>query len=268
MLGVMQRDVWRAGNTPDGPGTVHIGYDGRVQTWGPGGDWLRNRVPAMTGALDRLDGFDPSPHPLVAELARQMPFVRLTRTERVLDALVPLILEQKVTGVQARRSWAGLLRVAGEQAPGPRPMRCPPTAARLLDTPTHVFHRLGVERKRAETIHRCAAVAHRLEEAVALGVDVLDQRLQSIGGVGVWTSAAVRLVAMGDPDAVRVGDYHLKNTVAWALAGEPRADDERMVELLEPFRGHRARVVRLIECAGIKAPRRGPRLAPMPIASL
>jgi 3-methyladenine DNA glycosylase/8-oxoguanine DNA glycosylase len=205
---------------------------------------------------------------VVRELARRAPDLRLPRTERVLDALVPSILEQKVTGIEARRSWAGLLRVAGEPAPGPKPMRCPPSAARLLDIPTYVFHHLGVERKRAETIHRCAAVAHRLEEAVGLGVEVLDQRLRSIAGVGIWTSAEVRLVAMGDPDAVSIGDYHLKHTISWALAGEPRGDDDRMLELLEPFRGHRARVVCLIERAGITAPRRGPRLRPMPIASL
>jgi 3-methyladenine DNA glycosylase/8-oxoguanine DNA glycosylase len=67
-------------------------------------------------------------------------------------------------------------------------------------------------------------------------------------------------VALGDADAVSVGDYHLPNTVAFALAGEARADDERMLELLAPFAGHRGRVVRLIEGSGITAPRRGPRM--------
>jgi 3-methyladenine DNA glycosylase/8-oxoguanine DNA glycosylase len=123
-----------------------------------------------------------------------------------------------------------------------------------------VFHRLGVERRRAETIHRCAVVAHRLEAAIELGTDELDRRLRSICGVGPWTSAEVRRVALGDADAVSTGDYHLPHAVAWALAGEPRADDDRMLELLAPFTGHRARVVRLIEVAGIGPPRRGPRL--------
>jgi 3-methyladenine DNA glycosylase/8-oxoguanine DNA glycosylase len=123
-----------------------------------------------------------------------------------------------------------------------------------------VFHRLGVERRRAETIHRCAVVAHRLEAAIELGTDELDRRLRSISGVGPWTSAEVRRVALGDPDAVSTGDYHLPHAVAWALAGEPRADDNRMLELLAPFAGHRARVVRLIEVAGIGAPRHGPRM--------
>ncbi|MEY2422887.1 MAG: hypothetical protein QOI95_2954 [Acidimicrobiaceae bacterium] len=252
--------MWRATHTPDGPGTIHLKPDGGAEAWGPGADWLLARVPAMTGALDSLDGFDPSLHPVVARLARRLSSLRLPRTERVLDALVPAILEQKVTGIEARRSWNDLVRLVNEPAPGPVPLLLTPSARRLLEVPSHAFHRLGVERKRADTIHRCARVAHRLEEAVGLGTDVLDQRLRSIPGVGVWTSAEVRLVALGDADAVSVGDYHLPNAVAFALAGEPRGDDQRMLELLAPFAGHRGRVVRLIEGSGITAPRRGPRM--------
>jgi 3-methyladenine DNA glycosylase/8-oxoguanine DNA glycosylase len=82
------------------------------------------------------------------------------------------------------------------------------------------------------------------------------------GGIGPWTAAEVTLRALGDPDAVSFGDFHLKNLVAFALAGEPRGTDERMLELLEPWRGHRTRVIRLLEASGIEAPRYGPRYAP------
>jgi 3-methyladenine DNA glycosylase/8-oxoguanine DNA glycosylase len=253
--------VWRATHTPEGPGTIHLRVDGgQPEAWGPGGDWLLARVPAMNGALDSLDGFDPSRHPLVEQLARRASTLRITRTERVLDALVPAILEQKVTGKEARRAWVGLVHLLDDPAPGPVPLLLTPSAARLLEVPSHAFHRLGVERRRAETIHRCARVAHRLEEAVELGTDVLDARLRSIAGIGVWTSAEVRSVALGDADAVSVGDYHLPHTVAYALAGEVRGNDDRMLELLAPFAGHRGRVARLIEGAGITAPRRGPRM--------
>ncbi len=214
----------------------------------------------MTGALDSLVGFDPSLHPVVALLAHRLPGLRLPRTERVFDALVPAILEQKVTGAEARRAWLGLVRLVGEPAPGPVPLTLTPTPERVLEVGSHQFHGLGVERRRAETIRRCAVVAHRLEEAVASGPDVLDQRLRSVAGVGAWTSAEVRLVALGDADAVSVGDYHLSNSVTHALAGEPRGDDERMLELLAPFVGHRGRVTRLIEASGLRAPRRGPRM--------
>ena len=153
-----------------------------------------------------------------------------------------------------------MVRLLNEPAPGPVPLLLTPSADRLLDVPSYAFHRLGVERRRADTIQRCARVAHRLEEAVGLGTNVLDQRLRSIPGVGAWTSAEVRLVALGDADAVSVGDYHLPHVVAFALAGEARGDDERMLELLAPFAGHRGRVVRMIETSGITAPRRGPRM--------
>lgn len=259
--------MWRATHTPDGPGTIHLLANSRdAEAWGPGADWLLARAPAMTGSLDSLDGFDPSRHPVVARLAHRMSSLRLPRTERVLDALVPAILEQKVVGLEARRAWRGLVRLLNELAPGPVPLLLTPSPERLLDVPSHVFHQLGVERRRAETIQRCARVAHRLEEAVDLGTDVLDQRLRSISGVGVWTSAEVRIVALGDADAVSIGDYHLPNAVAFALAGEARATDDRMLELLAPFVGHRGRVARLIEGAAITAPRRAPRLRARRIA--
>jgi 3-methyladenine DNA glycosylase/8-oxoguanine DNA glycosylase len=98
--------------------------------------------------------------------------------------------------------------------------------------------------------------------------DAARRRLESLPGVGPWTAAEVALRALGDVDAVSVGDYHLPNLVAFALAGEPRADDARMLELLEPYRGQRARVIRLLETSGIGAPRYGPRMAPREIAAI
>jgi 3-methyladenine DNA glycosylase/8-oxoguanine DNA glycosylase len=74
--------------------------------------------------------------------------------------------------------------------------------------------------------------------------------------------------AFGDPDAISVGDFHIPNSVAWALAREPRADDARMLELLEPYRGQRGRVQRLLEVGRITAPRYGPRMSPRRIAAI
>ena len=93
-------------------------------------------------------------------------------------------------------------------------------------------------------------------------------RLRSVPGIGPWTAAEVALRVLGDPDAVSVGDFHLPNVVAFALAGEPRGDDRRMLELLEPWRGQRARVVRLIESSGLRPPAFGPRYAPRSIAAI
>ena len=74
--------------------------------------------------------------------------------------------------------------------------------------------------------------------------------------------------ALGDPDAVTVGDFHFPNVVAWALANEPRATDARMLELLEPYRGQRGRVLSAIVSTARGAPAFGPRKRIVPIARL
>jgi 3-methyladenine DNA glycosylase/8-oxoguanine DNA glycosylase len=153
------------------------------------------------------------------------------------------------------------VRRLGQPAPGPAGLVLPPTAAVLAATPTWTFHRAGVERKRADTITAAMRRAVRLEEATTMSPADASRRLQAFPGIGPWTAAEVALVALGDPDAVSVGDYHLPNQTAWALAGEARGTDARMLELLSPWAGHRARVLRLLVAGGVGAPRYGPRSA-------
>jgi 3-methyladenine DNA glycosylase/8-oxoguanine DNA glycosylase len=263
--------VWTAVRTPDGTGTLQVkrGCAPNIveaTAWGDGAGWLLDRVPAMVGAHDDLTDFDPALHPVVARAARANPGLRIASTGRVLEVLVPTILAQKVTGLEAKRSWRRLVRLGGERAPGPGGLLLAPEPRWLATLPDAAFHRIDVERKRASAIRAVAAAADRLEEGARLGVEVLRARLASIPGIGPWTIAEVAIVAAGDADAVSVGDYHLPNLVSWALAGEPRGDDTRMLELLAPFVPHRGRVQRLLERSGLGAPRYGPRLAPRPIA--
>jgi 3-methyladenine DNA glycosylase/8-oxoguanine DNA glycosylase len=195
--------------------------------------------------------------------------LRIGRTGAVAEALVPTILEQKVAGMEARRSWRALVRRLGEPAPGPAPagLTVPPAPARLAATPSWVFHRCGVERGRADTIRRAMARAARVEEVADVPLDDAYRRLRALPGVGPWSAAEVGLVALGDADAVSVGDYHLPSQVAWALAGERTGTDERMLELLEPYRGHRGRVLRLLTVAAVGPPRRAPRMSLRSFAS-
>ncbi|HEX2039344.1 MAG TPA: hypothetical protein VHF47_06385 [Acidimicrobiales bacterium] len=254
--------VWRASRTPDGPATLHLSLRDDVvhaEAWGPGAGWALETAPALVGEHDEPAGFEPR-HPAVADAVHRFPGLRLCRSGRVVEVLVPTVLEQKVIGKQARRSYAALVRALGEPAPGPVPLRLPPVPERVAGTPSWTFHRWGVERKRADTVRRACAVADRLEAA--------PDRLQRVPGIGPWTAAEVRRLALGDADAVSVGDYHLPNLVSWALAGEPRGDDARMLELLAPYAGHRGRVQRLLEAAGPHAPRYGPRLPLQHIARL
>jgi 3-methyladenine DNA glycosylase/8-oxoguanine DNA glycosylase len=255
----------RATRTADGPASLAIAVsDGEVvaEAWGPGADRALANVPELLGLTA-----EPEPlvaaHPTVTQLARRFPGVRIPRTGAVLEALVPAILEQKVIGEEARRAYFSLIRVHGEPAPGPTELglRLPPSAATLAGIPYYDFHPFGVERRRADLIRRIASRAAWVEGIVELPLPQAYARLTSVPGIGPWTAAEVGVRALGDLDAVSVGDFHLPNLVAFALAGEPRGTDVRMLELLEPYRGQRARVVRLLELSGIQAPRYGPRLS-------
>ena len=264
-------EAWRATRTPEGPATTRLVARGDtvdVQAWGPGADWALDAAPALVGALDDDRGFTPQ-DPVVEGLRHRLPGLRLCRTGAVFESIVPSILEQKVIGHEARRSYAALVRRLGEPAPGPLPgLLLPPAPDVLARTPSWVFHRCNVERKRADTIRLAASYTSRLEEAATLPLPEAYARLTVLPGVGQWTAAEVGMVAFGDGDAVSLGDYHLPHHVAWALAGEPRADDARMLELLEPYRGHRGRVIRLILAGGPAPPRYGPRLPLNPIAAM
>jgi 3-methyladenine DNA glycosylase/8-oxoguanine DNA glycosylase len=262
--------IWRTTRTPDGPATLRVlarrpadlpGPRVAATAWGPGAGWVLQRLPDLVGAGDDPGAFRPA-HPRLRELARSYPGLRLGRTWRVLEALVPAVLEQKVVGAEANRAWRRLLSWYGAPAPGPAPagMRVFPAAATWAAIPTWDWHRAGVEGVRASTIVSAARAAGRLEQLCDCQPADADRRLRSLPGIGPWTSAEVRQRACGDPDAVSVGDYHLPARVGWALAGRP-ADDAGMVALLAPYHGQRHRAARLIELGGDGPPRRGPRMA-------
>jgi 3-methyladenine DNA glycosylase/8-oxoguanine DNA glycosylase len=259
--------IWRATRTPSGPVTLRLrSVAGGVAAaaWGPGATTAIEELPALVGVTDDPSRLVPQ-HRLIADLARRLPGLRLTRSNRSFEALLPAICEQKVTGIEARAAFRGMVRAFGTPAPGPGGLWLPPEASVLAGLPYFAFHRFGLERRRADILRRTAALAPRLE-----GLPPADayRLLASVPGIGPWTLAEVGRVAFGDPDAVSVGDFHIPNLVAWALAGEPRADDARMLELLEPYRGQRGRVQLLLEASGIRAPRYGPRMAPRSIADL
>ena len=255
-------EAWRASQTPDGAATIHLLHKGGavdVEAWGPGASWAAANAPALCGEEDDDSGFSPT-HPLLVQARKRNPGLRIPRTHAVFEALVPAVLGQKVTSTEARRSYGALVAALGEPAPGPVRLTVPPTARVLEQTPYWTFHRFGVERRRAEVVMRAARSVKRLEETVAMDIPAAHRRFEAFPGVGPWTAAHVALVALGDTDAVPVGDYHLADAVGYALEGSVRSSDQRMLELLAPYRGHRARVIRLIGVSGISAPRFGPKM--------
>jgi 3-methyladenine DNA glycosylase/8-oxoguanine DNA glycosylase len=252
---------WRATRTPQGPATVRYSAEGdgiRVAAWGAGAEWCLAAAPELLGGRDSLDGF--SPTGLVGELHRHHPGLRIPRSRAVFEALLPSILEQKVTGREAHNAFAAIVRAFGEPAPGPVPLRLQPAPEALAVTPYWAFHPLGVERKRTTAVQMAASRARRVEETVAMPMADAHRRLQALPGVGPWTSAEVAIVALGDADAVSVGDFHLPHLVSYALTGERRGTDERMLELLAAWPGHRGRVLRLLTRSGRCPDRRGPRM--------
>jgi 3-methyladenine DNA glycosylase/8-oxoguanine DNA glycosylase len=253
--------VWLATRTPAGPATLRLSRpNGAVATraWGPGAEWAVIHAAELCGEADDDSAFAPTHH-LLARLVREVPGMRMPRTSAVFEALVPTVLGQQVTSEEAHESYRHLVNALGETAPGPVRLKLPPPPRVLADTPYWAFHRFGIERRRADVIIRAARSAKRLEEITSMDLAAAYKRMQAFPGVGPWTAAKVAMVALGDADAVPIGDYHLPHSIGFVFDGTPRSTDERMLEILEPYRGHRARVIRLIVEAGIGAPRFGPR---------
>jgi 3-methyladenine DNA glycosylase/8-oxoguanine DNA glycosylase len=258
------RGLWRTTRMPSGPATLLLVQRGLHEVacaaWGEGAEEAVAGVPDLLGGRDDPTGFEPG-HPLLAEAHARHPGIRVPRTGRVLEALLPAVLEQKVTGKEAFAAFRTLVLRFGSPAPGPAPagMAVPPDAATWRRVPSWEWHRAGVDPKRMRTALACAQVAGRLEECVGMAPQDAERRLRAVPGVGLWTYAEVAQKALGDADAVSVGDYHLAAHLGWALLGRP-LDDDGMLALLEPWRPHRHRVVLLVLASGARKPRFGPRM--------
>ncbi|WP_367138830.1 DNA-3-methyladenine glycosylase [Saccharothrix sp. HUAS TT1] len=251
-----------AANTPAGPGALHVRRTDVVEAeaWGDGAEWLLDGLPALLGAGDDDSAFE-CHHPLVAETRRRRPGIRLGTTGRVWDVLLPAVLEQKVTGTEAFRSYRELSLRFGTPAPGVPGLRVPPTPRAILGITDWEWHRAGVDGGRRRALVAAAQVAHRLERACELGGREGRDLLRKVPGIGGWTAAEVAQRAWGDPDAVSFGDYHLAGIVGWALAGGP-LDDDGMADVLAPYAPQRHRAVRYVLASGVRKPRFAPRFSP------
>jgi 3-methyladenine DNA glycosylase/8-oxoguanine DNA glycosylase len=255
----------RASRTPEGPVTLAIRSSeraGEVQAdaWGPGADWALDQLPDLLGGTDDWTGFEPR-HPVVAEAWRRHPHVRLGRTARPLEALVPTIIEQKVTGKEAFGGFRALVLKYGAPAPGPDlGLRLQPEPGTLVRIPSWAWLGLHIDPARSRAVVTAARSAGSLERIAARADSAaeLDRAIRSLPGLGVWTSAEVRQRALGDPDAVSFGDYHVAKDVGWALSGR-EMDDLELHAVLEPWRPQRGRVPLLLGAAGLRRPRRGHR---------
>lgn len=259
---------WRATYTPDGAGTVHLRWtDGSLtaEAWGEGAAWLLQQVTAMTGQLDPGHEFTEG-HPVVLAAQRHHGHLRIGASGVLYHELLPVILGQRITAGEAYLQWYRLVRELGTAAPGPNTaLRLPPAPAALLGRPAWWYHRLGIEARRADALREVARHPQKLFEWAALPAADATRMVQLLPGIGAWTAACAVGAALGDPDAVAVGDFHLKNTVVHALTGRHRGTDEEMLELLQPYAGQRGRVVQWLLADGHHAPAFGPRQRILPM---
>ena len=257
-----EREVFRATHTPQGPATVHVRWSGariEARAWGDGAPWALSRVPAFCGAEDDVSTFTPH-EPWLVDIARRHHHVRLGRSLRLFDTLVSYILQQRVKFMDAAASWRRLVGRYGQPAPGPQKLLLPLTPQQWRSLPAPVITAADVDPQRARFIREAALHGRKLDGLDDAPLEDARALLPKLEGIGPWTSAMTLAVGSADPDAVPVGDSNIHDAVGRAFTGQLRTSDAGMLKLLEPYRGHRFRVIRLLFAAGIRQQRLGPRL--------
>lgn len=293
-LVISETEVWRSAVTPAGPSSQQItfaavtgdrkGQDHAAEpeprtlvarSYGPGAQWLADRFADLIGkpnpvqllptgdvsGAQQLTARFLAQHYSVASQSWQVP-----KSHGVWEATVAAILEQRVTGKEAKRSWRTLATDYGHPAPGPVPdgLAVIPEPDRLRQVPSWGWRRMGVDQARSKTLMRVCQVAHMLARLPELDFDTARQRFTSIPGLSDWSYAEMAQRALGDQDAVSVGDYHLSKVVVHSLTGERNGTDAEMLHLMAPYGGQRFLLQRVIESAGSKPERRGPKMTVEP----
>jgi 3-methyladenine DNA glycosylase/8-oxoguanine DNA glycosylase len=256
--------IWRAALTTTGPVTYRIRQrrldDLRIEAWGPGAAELAETIRDELGAGDHPEEFQPE-HPFLRQALRRLAGLRVPATGRLFEAVVPAVIEQRVVGLDAVAGWTRLVRVHGTPAPAPGPapagMLVPPSPEAWQQIPSWDWRQAGIDLHRSRTVILAARHAARLDRTAA-DPEAAYRLLATIPGIGTWTAAQVGHRALGDADALALGDYNLGRMTGIALLGRPLDDDE-IEDFYEQWRPHRYRVTRLLELTPGSAPRRAPR---------
>jgi 3-methyladenine DNA glycosylase/8-oxoguanine DNA glycosylase len=254
--------VWRAANTPEGPATLALrSIDGAIEAraWGDGADLALEGVPALVGCLDDLSGFVPE-HPAVVAAAQRFPGLRLCRTGSLFEAALAALSSTGLSRFEAHRAHRLLTLDFGEPAPGPGGLQVPPTPVALSAVPYFELQVRGLDAAQGDAVARLCAHAGRLDAVRDGGLAEAEAALAGVRGVDDAVVNAAALEAFGAPDAVPLGDPELAVLVTAQLTGTASGDDTALLDALEPWRGHRARVVRLLQANGV-ADVRGDRAA-------
>lgn len=248
--------------TPEGDVTVsaqHVGESLNVQLHGDGSRWIQPHLPDCFALHDDTSTFQPDGR--LRKLAADFPGIHLPRLPVVFHRLLQIVLQQLVRWEDAAATWRSMTRQFGNPAPGQRNLTMGPAPATLTKVGYYDLVACGALPRQARVILRLAADFNRIQRSADHSVERLTACLRSTRGIGPWTIQYLLGSALGDPDAVLTGDYALPHAVSWFFQRQPRGTDEVMLQLLEPYRGHRFRVQKLLMLSGISAPRRGPGIA-------
>lgn len=261
-----------ATHTPLGPATVCIGPQGPPLPSGPGAAAIAKRPFDLRGDTDTYSSLEEqcprsldSVHfPVVRELDKRWGHVRVGATGDVYRAALTATLGQRITAAEAVAQWRRLCLAFGHVCDSPGeddslPLHLPPDPDVLARTSPYQLHRFGIEESRARTLIGIARVFQRAGSHHHDHEAAMSRLCRDVPRFGPWTQALVRYEALGDADAVAVGDFHLKNVVTYAFTGNPRGTDDTMLDLLDPYRGQRGRILMWLGLAGVQAPKFGPR---------
>jgi 3-methyladenine DNA glycosylase/8-oxoguanine DNA glycosylase len=188
----------------------------------------------------------------ILRLHRLLPGLRLLRVPWLYDMTCSAILQQRIRTVDAMRDWRRIAKRWG--VPGPLGLWTFPPAEVLAHVPRFELEAMGVDAKRARALLAFAKESRLVRFRVDRSFEEMRRLLLRVPGIGPWTAETVMGYGAGDTDAAIPGDLHLPRVVCYALAGEWDGCDERMMELLEPFRGHRFRIIRLLYASGLDVP--------------
>lgn len=244
-----ERTMTRATFTPEGPGAIRAVWhpersEVSLTTYGAGSSWLLERGPGLVGASDDVSSFRPT-DPVVSGLWSRFRGDRVAKTGTLWHDAAWTIVQQRVHRRDAAAQWRRLVQGMGEPIEGTDGLHAPPDPKQVARSHPSSLRRFGIDMQRAQTLMNVASVASRLHDLVDGPIEEARRPLQSIRGVGPWTVSCLSAFTWGDVDTVIVGDSGIPSLVASVLVGERRATDERMLELLEPYRPHRYRILKL-----------------------
>ena len=206
-------------------------------------------MPVLAPLLARLRHlFDLNANPQIIEahlchdarlkrIVRRQPGLRVPGAFDGFELALRAVLGQQVT-VKAATTLAGRFAAAfGEPAVTPfEELKCfSPEAGKIAAADVRTLIGLGLTKKRAETIRGLAReiVQGRLVLEPGVALEETLEHLQSLSGIGPWTTQYIAMRALGFPDAFPHGDLGLMKALGLGR-------EKEILAAAEPWRPWRA----------------------------